>query len=60
MSPPKPASPAAQENAGAFDRSQARKPPPMVIVTKGWWTLKERRASPDEIEHRAFAERAKA
>ncbi len=27
-----------------------RRPPPMRIVTKGWWTLEERQAESTELE----------
>ena len=38
--------------AGRFQEigpNGTRLPPPMQVVTKGWWTLREERASADEL-----------
>lgn len=51
---------AAQEalgsNVGA--ESLAPTPPPMRLVTKGWWVLREKRATAEEIAAADRAQRA--
>jgi hypothetical protein len=37
-----------------------RHPPPMQVVTKGWWTLKEERAPVEELEKEDRNERRQA
>ena len=55
-----PTSTAATANVGVSKVAKpSRKPPAMRVVTKGWWTLKERRAGTEEVE-RCNGERAKA
>lgn len=39
------------EDAGQVPSSPPhRRPPPMRVVTKGWWTLDERQADIEELE----------
>jgi len=46
---------------GAYSagRSHVRTPPPMRVVTKGWWTLKERRESAENLERQDRGEHSK-
>ena len=37
-----------------------RRPPPMRVVTKGWWTLEEREADVEELEKQDRDERKQA
>ncbi len=37
--------------------SAHRRPPPMRVVTKGWWTLEEREADIKELEKESRDER---
>ncbi len=46
------ATPAPQREAtprSAGDRPAPPKPPPMRIVTRGWWNIKEREATIEEV-----------
>jgi hypothetical protein len=49
VNPPKPAFKAVKTGVSSRP-GEVRKPPAMQVVTKGWWTLREKRKSAETLE----------